>query len=111
MTGAPNLQPLAALLSQHPEECAAVVSVLAADFSPRQGLSAEEAVQDVGFFEPDAGATPERVRAVLDALCAAGFAERDASGDYAIGCHGRYAIARQGAAAWLRARVSEERAK
>lgn len=106
MADKPNPQPLAALLASHPEECAAVVAVLTSDNDPCQGKPTDEVAKDVTHYEPGAGATTESAQGILDALCAAGLAEMDASGDYAIECHRRYAIARMGAAAWLAARVT-----
>jgi hypothetical protein len=107
MAAEPDTHPLAALLSQHPEECAAVVAALAIT-DPCDGRSTPGIVEDVALYSPalprlDVG----EVGVICDACCAAGFAELDRWGDYAIVEDAdRYAIARMGAAAWLAERVA-----
>jgi len=106
----PNTHPLAALLSQHPEECAAVVAALCARGEAQHGVNDRTPTALVIAIWPD-GDIEEQVdlaRSILVALDDAGatshagtmyreFAERD-----------RYAIARMGAAAWLAARCGGE---
>jgi hypothetical protein len=101
----PNTHPLAALLSQHPEECAAVVAVLAC-YDALDGRSTSGIVEDAEHYSADIVLDVGEVGVICDACCSAGFAELDRWGDYSITERAdRYAIARVGAAAWLRERV------
>ena len=101
---APNLQPLVALLASHPEECAAVVAMLASEGStehsgPWSYFGLAEASGQSGNITAEIG----------HALVDAGIVEgRGAQGCTAPRRADRYAIARMGAAAWLAARCGGE---
>lgn len=98
----PQTQPLAALLSQHPEECAAVLSALCVEGF--DGLPADDivdALRETGGPLLTSGQT----MAILGALETAGIAKEVGRRDWKVESgRDRYAIARQGAAAWLRER-------
>ena len=101
-----NPQPLAALLASHPEECAAVVAVLAMTLTPSE--------REIIFLLGNRGvviAVPV-LCAILAPLERAGIATRDRRGFgstvvWLVESADRYAIARMGAAAWLAARVAQ----
>lgn len=102
----PNIQPLAALIASHPEECAAVVAVLAT-YDPLDGRSTSGIVEDAEQWSPNLVLDVGEVGVICDACRAAEFVTLDRWGDYAIVEHAhRYAIARMGAAAWLSKRVA-----
>lgn len=97
---ATNTQPLAALLASHPEECAAVVAVLVVD--DFNGLHPD----DIGAGLPHGmRVSYAEMMAILSALENAGIAENCQPDWQLLNNAHRYAIARMGAAAWLRERV------
>ena len=91
-----NTQPLAALLASHPEECAAVVALLATGGSGAWHFShIAKHVQS------------DNLRGILLALASAAIVTGLAHDRWVPpGNADRYAIARMGAAAWLVARVA-----
>jgi hypothetical protein len=98
VTAATQTQHLAVLLAQHPEECAAVVAVLATDEDNPPKHPAQDAIERLGTSDA------VLMGRILSALLTAGivhFGSRWMLAEW----DDRYAIARQGAAAWLRARV------
>ena len=93
---ATDTQPLAALLASHPEECAAVVALLATGGSGAWHFShIAKHVQS------------DNLRGILLALASAAIVTGLAHDRWVPpGNADRYAIARMGAAAWLVARVA-----
>lgn len=98
---APNLQPLAALLASHPEECAAVLALLVSEGSTEgTGPWSSESIAievDVPLF---------LARSIVMVLCAVGIVQERGDGCTAPLKTDRRAIARMGAAAWLAQRVA-----
>lgn len=105
---APSTQPLAALLASHPEECAAVCAEVQS--AGDRGILPWSVLSLV--HPDDKGLAHEALtRAILAAATMAGIMFVGIRGESVMYLEHRRAIARQGAAAWLRGRVSEERAK
>ena len=97
--------PLAVLLASHPEECAAVLCALCAVDSEGEEIeSIEHYVHVWGGVDPGRDA----IRGILQALESADIAEMLCPRQWTlIDMSHRYAIARMGAAAWLRERVAQ----
>jgi hypothetical protein len=97
---APNTAPLAALLASYPEECAAVVALLVSEGS----------TEGTGPWSCESIATEVDVplfltRSIVMVLCTVGIVHERGDGCTAPLKADRRAIARMGAAAWLRERV------
>lgn len=98
----PDTQPLAALLASHPEECAAVLAVLC--------VTADDpaSVQNIMFYlrhQTDVKPVYDVIAPIMSAMGEAGLVTVSEGNYFVLVAADRYAIARQGAAAWLRARV------
>jgi len=101
----PTTAPLAALLASHPEECAAVVAVLAAaEWDCPGGISVSR-VRELTNTQDDG----ERLLLILRAVVAAELAQVNTWCEYRVGSESvAVGIAHMGAAAWLRARCGGE---
>lgn len=102
-----NTTALADLLRSHPEECAAVAIVFAIMDYQSGGIDAAYARDEVRRFNPSMPL--DRVREILTAMVENGVLLFNQWGEHRMARDDRAAIARMGAAAWLRERVTGSR--
>jgi len=98
----PNLQPLAALLASHPEECAAVLCAIV--MHGRDMVTPDDIASDLCVYSRGPHVSHDLIVRIGVALGIARIVKVSVEGVGEIEAVHRMAIARMGAAAWLRAR-------
>jgi len=100
----PNLQPLAALLASHPEECAAVLCAIV--MHGRDMLTPDDIASDLCVYDRGPHVSHDLIVRIGVALGVACIVKVSVEGVGEIDAATRMAIARMGAAAWLAQRVA-----
>ena len=102
----PNLQPLAALLASHPEECAEVLCAIV--MHGRDMVTPDDISSDLCVYSRGPHVSHDLIVRIGVALGIARIVKVSVEGVGEIEAVHRMAIARMGAAAWLAARCGGE---